>query len=128
MSFKSPLGRVRHLGSAKDGTHHWWMQRVTALALVPLGVWFAAALVAGVSSDYESAHAWIANPFVGGLLLILVVATFYHAALGLQVVIEDYIHNEGAKIASLLIMKAACLVLGLAAVLAVLNVLLGDPH
>lgn len=128
MSFKSPLGRVRHLGSAKDGTHHWWMQRVTALALVPLGVWFAASLVAGVSSDYESAHAWIANPFVGGLLLILVVATFYHAALGLQVVIEDYIHNEGVKIASLLIMKAGCLVLGLAAVLAVLNVLLGAPH
>ena len=77
MSFKSPLGRVRHLGSAKDGTHHWWMQRVTALALVPLAIWFAASLVAGVSSDYESAHAWIGNPFVGGLLLILVVATFY---------------------------------------------------
>ena len=81
-----------------------------------------------MSSDYETAHAWIANPFVGGLLLLLVVATFYHAALGLQVVIEDYIHNEGMKIAGILLTKAACLVLGLAAVLAVLNVLLGDPH
>jgi succinate dehydrogenase / fumarate reductase membrane anchor subunit len=120
---RSPLARVRGLGSAKDGTGHWWAQRLTALALVPLTLWFVAAVIGHVGASYEEVRAWIGQPVTGGLFLLLIGATFYHAALGVQVVIEDYVHNEWAKLASLLAMKATLLLLGLAAALAVLSIL-----
>lgn len=124
MSLRSPLARVRHLGSAKDGTGHWWMQRVTAIALVPLTVWFVAALLFHVGAGYEATAAWIGHPITGGLMILLIVATFYHAVLGLQVVIEDYVHGEGKKIAAILLIKFAGILLGLAGVLAVLKTIL----
>ena len=126
MSLRTPLARVRHLGSAKDGTTHWWMQRVTALALVPLTVWFVAALVFHLGAGYAATAAWIGHPVTAVLLLVLIVATFYHAYLGLQVVIEDYVHREWLKIASILAIKFASILLGLAAVLATLKVLFGQ--
>lgn len=122
-NLRSPLGRVRGLGSAKDGTDHWWAQRLTALALIPLTVWFVGALVSLIGADYAAVAAWIASPVVAGLLILLIVATFYHSALGLQVVIEDYVHGEGAKIALLLFVKALTVVLSLSAVLSVLTLL-----
>lgn len=122
-NLRSPLGRVRGLGSAKDGTGHWWAQRLTALALVPLTVWFVGAVVSLIGADHAAVADWIASPVVAGLLILLIVATFYHAALGLQVVIEDYVHGEGAKIALLLLVKALSVVLSLAAVLSVLTLL-----
>jgi succinate dehydrogenase / fumarate reductase membrane anchor subunit len=112
MSFRSPLGKVRGLGSAKDGTRHWWMQRVTALALIPLAVWFVASVVALVGKDHMAFTAWVKNPINATLLVLLVAATFHHAQLGVQVVIEDYVHREGAKVVSILLVK------GLAALLA----------
>lgn len=124
MGLRTPLARVRHLGSAKDGTAHWWMQRVTALALVPLAVWFCAALVFHLGAGYEATAAWIGHPVTGGLLLVLIVATFYHGFLGLQVVIEDYVHREWVKIASILLVKFASILLGLAAVLATLKIII----
>ena len=123
MKLRSPLARVRGLGSAKDGTGHWWAQRLTALALVPLTIWFVVGVIGHVGADHDALLQWIGHPVTAGLFLLLVGATFYHASLGVQVVIEDYLHNEWIKLAALLVMKAALLVLGLAAALAVLSIL-----
>ena len=123
--YRSELGRVRGLGSAKEGVHHWWMQRLTALALIPLSLWLVAALVAQTGASHAAVTAWIAQPITVGLLVLLIGATFYHAQLGLQVVIEDYVHNERLKIAGLLLVKTAALLLALAGILAVLFVAFG---
>lgn len=122
---RSDLGRVRGLGSAKEGVHHWWMQRLSAIALVPLSIWFVASLIGHTSAGYEAVSAWLASPVVFGLMLLLVAATFYHAALGLQVIIEDYVHREAAKVAALLLMKFACALLALAAFVALLVIAFG---
>ena len=125
MSLRSPLGRVRGLGSAKDGTGHWWAQRLTALALVPLTLWFCVAVIALSGADHAAVADWAGSPVVAGLLILLIAATFYHAYLGVQVVIEDYVHNEMFKIAGLLLTKAAAIVLALTGILSVLLLLLG---
>lgn len=123
MSLRSPLGRVRGLGAAKEGVSHWWAQRLTALALVPITVWFVASLVAMAGADYYAVRDWIGSPVVAGLMVLLIVATFHHTVIGLQVVIEDYVHNEAAKLAGIVLVKAASIALGLTAVLAVLSLL-----
>jgi succinate dehydrogenase / fumarate reductase membrane anchor subunit len=128
MSLRTPLGRVRGLGSAKEGTDHWWMQRVTAIALVPLTLWFVISLMGVVRTDYATVIAWISHPFHAVLLVAFLFTTFYHAILGLQVVIEDYVHHEETKIASLLFMKFALVLLGSSAVLAVLRIAIGGVH
>jgi succinate dehydrogenase / fumarate reductase membrane anchor subunit len=123
--YRSTLGRVRGLGSAKEGVQHWWVQRLTALALIPLSIWLVASLVAHTGASYAAVRAWLGQPVTVGLLVLLLAATFHHAQLGLQVVIEDYVHHEGAKIALLILVKAAAVVLALAGILAVLFVAFG---
>jgi succinate dehydrogenase / fumarate reductase membrane anchor subunit len=123
-SLRSGLGRVRGLGSARDGVAHWWAQRVTAVALVPLTLWFVFSIATMAGASQAEVQAWIAAPLVTVLLLLLVVATFQHLSLGLQVVIEDYIRHEETKVAALLAQKFACIVLGLAACLAILRIAL----
>jgi len=123
MSMRSPLGRVRGLGSAKDGTGHWWAQRLTALALIPLVLWFCISVIVMTGADYPAVAAWIASPLVAGLLLLLIASTFYHGALGLQVVIEDYVHHEMTKLAMLLAVKALAILLALTGILSVLTLL-----
>jgi succinate dehydrogenase / fumarate reductase membrane anchor subunit len=125
MSLRSPLGRVRGLGSAKSGTEHFWAQRVTAVALIPLTLWFVYSILALGNGDHAVASAWMQSPLNAVLLLLLVVATFHHMQLGLQVVIEDYIHVEYMKIFMLVIVKGASLLLGVAAAFAVLKVSFG---
>jgi succinate dehydrogenase / fumarate reductase, membrane anchor subunit len=120
-SMRSALGRVRGLGSAKEGVEHWWMQRLTAIALVPLTVWFVASIVAHAGADQAAVAAWVASPFVAVPLILLVIATFYHAALGLQVVIEDYIAHEGWRMAWLVTMKFAFIVMSVVALLSILK-------
>ncbi|MBO6559913.1 MAG: succinate dehydrogenase, hydrophobic membrane anchor protein [Nisaea sp.] len=124
-SMRTPIGRVRGLGSAKAGLHHWWMQRITAIALIPLTLWFVASLISLAGAGYEETAAWLGSPFVAILMIALIVATFYHAALGLQVVIEDYIHHEGAKLALLLGVKLLAALLAIAALFAVLKLAFG---
>lgn len=121
---RSPLGRVRGLGAARAGAQHWWQQRVTAAALVPLGLWFVASVIVLAGASHGEVTRWLARPHNTVLMLTLIGATFWHAALGLQVVIEDYIRGEGLRLALLLATKAALLLLGLAAALAVLRVAL----
>ncbi|MDX1606400.1 MAG: succinate dehydrogenase, hydrophobic membrane anchor protein, partial [Candidatus Competibacterales bacterium] len=117
MSLRTPLARARGLGSAKEGVQHWWAQRVTAVALVPLTLWFVVSLLSIADADHATVVAWIGAPLNSALLVLLLVAVFYHAVLGLQVVIEDYIHSEGRKFAVLLAVKFALALLAAIAVL-----------
>ena len=121
-SMRSGLGRVRGLGSARDGVSHWWMQRLAAVALVPLSLWFVFSVAALRGASQADVQAWIASPLVTVLLLLVVVATFLHLAMGLQTVIEDYIRDGVAKVAALLAVKWACVLFGLASVLAILRI------
>lgn len=125
MSLRTPLAKVKGLGSAKQGTHHWWYQRVTAVALIPLSIWFIYSLVSMASADYNSLTQWLRLPYVTILLIMFVVSLFYHAQLGLQVVIEDYIHSEWQKFACIIMIKFLSVLGALAAVLSVLNVFFG---
>ena len=121
-SMQTPLARVRGLGSAKSGLHHWWHQRLTALAMVPLMV-ISLGLVAMIGTlDYDGAMALMANPFVAALLLLLVVVGFYHAGLGLQVVLEDYVSAEGTRLALILIVKMCLFALAIVTLLSILKV------
>ncbi len=121
---RTPLARARGLGSAKEGVSHWWRQRLSGIALAPLGIWFVLALIPRIGADHEAIIAWMASPWVALMLVLLVVALLYHAQLGLQVVIEDYVHTEFAKLGLLIATKFLTVVLGLAGVLAVLRVAL----
>ena len=124
MTLRSPLGAVRGLGSAKDGTHHWWMQRLTALALIPLAIWFVANVVSLSGQDHAAFAAWVKNPVSATLLVVLVAATFHHAQLGLQVVIEDYVHHEGLKLGAIVAVKFASVVLAGIGIVSVLRIAL----
>lgn len=125
MSLRSPLARARGLGSAKEGIHHWWSQRLTALALIPLGLWFIYSLVVMTGANYTTVIAWLANPLNAVLMLLFIISLFYHAALGLQVVIEDYTKSEWQKIACLILVKFIALLAGFSAAIAVLKLYLG---
>lgn len=123
---RSPLGRAIGLGSAKAGFEHWWMERVTAVALMPLTVWFAASVIGHGSSDYETFIRWLGSPLTAVLMILLLVALFWHAALGFQVVIEDYVHS-GAKVWALLTTRFLCFALAAGGIFAVLLVALRAP-
>jgi len=122
MSLRSDLGRVRGLGSAKEGVAHWWAQRVTAAALVPLLLWFVASLVSLAGAGHKAAVAWIGHPVHAVLLLLLLGAGLHHAHLGLQVVIEDYVHREWLKVTSIVLIKFAAALIAAAAGFAVLKI------
>ena len=123
-AMRSPLGKVRGLGSAKDGVTHFWHQRITAVALVPLTIWFVVSVIALAGSDYATWQHWISRPGDATLMIILIAMVFYHGVLGLQMVVEDYVHGPGAKLATLLIIKFAALLLAVFSAVAVLRVAL----
>ena len=122
MSLRSPLGRVLGLGTAKDGTGHWWGQRVSAIALALLGCWFAISLATMSSFDYAASVSFIGKPFNSVLLVLLAVTMAYHSFLGLQVVIEDYVHSAGLKVMALIASRFAHIVLAVAAIFAILKI------
>ena len=122
MSLRTDLGKVRGLGSAKEGVGHWWAQRLTAIALIPLLIWFVANVVPLVGADVRIVREWISSPVNAVLLLSLIVAVFHHAQLGLQVVIEDYVHTGWLKIASIIAVKFAAFVLSATSLFAVLKI------
>lgn len=125
MSLRTPLKEARGLGSAKDGTHHWSMQRLTAVALIPLSIWAAFTVASMSGQDYDTVLSYFRSPFHSSMFILFVFAAFYHAALGLQVVIEDYIHNESAKIAALIVVKLGLSLLGTISVVAILRAAFG---
>jgi succinate dehydrogenase / fumarate reductase membrane anchor subunit len=124
MTMQTPLGRVRGLGSAKEGVAHWWAQRVTAVALVPLSLWFVASIVRLAGADHALVLEWLGSPLSAAMMILVIVATLHHAQLGLQVVIEDYVHREGLKVAAILMIKGTAILLATAAIVAILKIAL----
>src|ERR1043165_6939173 len=125
MSLRSPLSRAKGLGSAKTGVHHWVWQRLTALALIPLTLWFVVSVARFSDASYVSVVEWVSTPAVAVALVIYLAALFHHSQLGVQVVIEDYVHAEWLKISSLVLVKFAHVVFAAAAIFAVLKIALG---
>jgi succinate dehydrogenase / fumarate reductase membrane anchor subunit len=125
ISMRTPLGRAIGLGSAKEGVQHWWAQRLTAVALVPLLLWFVASLIAHVGAERGEALAWLGAPVPAITMILLLIAGLYHMALGVQVVIEDYIHTEWVKLAALVLDRFVAFILAIAGIFAVLRIALG---
>src|ERR1700748_1771566 len=123
---RSPLGRAIGLGSAKEGVDHWWAQRITAVALVPLSLWFVASFISLVGADIETVQNWVGLPLPAILLVLLLIATFYHLSLGLQVVVEDYVHTELAKLALVIVIRLFCFAFAVAGIFAVLMIAVGS--
>jgi succinate dehydrogenase / fumarate reductase membrane anchor subunit len=121
---RNPLKRARGLGSAQSGVGHWWTQRITAAALVLLGLWFVATVLGLLHADYATARATVARPWNAVLLIAFVITMFWHASLGLQVVVEDYVHTRWKEVVSLVLIKFLAVLGALASVLAVLRVAL----
>jgi succinate dehydrogenase / fumarate reductase membrane anchor subunit len=121
-TMRSPLSRVRGLGSAKNGTHHWWVQRVTSITLLPLTIWFALSAVSLTGASHAETVAWIARPWNAVLLLATIGLTFQHMASGLQVIVEDYANQEWVKMGGILAINAICVLLAIASALAVLRI------
>ena len=117
---RSPLGRAKGLGSARAGSKHWWAQRLTAVALVPLTLWFIWSVMHLTGASQVDVADWLSSPVRLALMLALIVATFHHLQLGMQVVIEDYVHQEGVKLAAVLAVKGACILLALICVICAL--------
>ena len=124
MSLRSPLGRVRGLGSAREGTGHFLAQRVTAVALIPLTFLFVVIIFAFIGADHARAVALMGNPLVAVTMLLFIGAGFYHMQLGMQVVIEDYIHHEAIKTLLLLGVSLGAVTLGVASGFAILKLAL----
>jgi|ERR1051326_7127488 succinate dehydrogenase / fumarate reductase membrane anchor subunit len=110
---RSPLGRARGLGSAREGAKHWWAQQLTSIALVPLTLWFIWSILRLSGAAQADVAEWLSSPVRLSLMMALIMATFHHLRLGLQVVIEDYVHHEALKLAAVLAVNAACILLGL---------------
>lgn len=122
---RSPLGRVRGLGSAKEGTGTWFAERLTALALILLSLWFVAVVIAGLDADYAAMKAWMARPGNLTLMVLLLGFAFWHMALALTVVIEDYVHNKPVEMAAIIAVKLGSLMLGVFSIVAVLKIGVG---
>jgi succinate dehydrogenase / fumarate reductase membrane anchor subunit len=125
MSLRSPIGRVLGLGAAKEGVGHWWSQRVTAVALVLLSLWFVSALVRLGDLNYALVTAWISTPVNAVLLSLLVGTAVYHSQLGVQVVVEDYVTGKGAKVVTMLVINFAHVALGALGIFSVLKIAFG---
>jgi succinate dehydrogenase / fumarate reductase, membrane anchor subunit len=125
MSLRTPLGRVLGLGAARDGVSHWWSQRLTAVALVPLTLWFVVSLARARSLDFEAMRAWLTSPLHSVATLLLVIVLCLHSRLGVQVVVEDYVHRPSAKLITLVLVDFVHFVLGAAGIYAILRVTFG---
>lgn len=122
--FQTPMSKVRGLGSAKDGTEHWWMQRVTAVFNIFLTIFFIVSVIGNAGKSYVDWIAWLSQPVVAVLMILFVVNMLYHLRLGLQVLIPDYIHKAGTKSALLILSTGATVLLGGLSVFSILRVAL----
>lgn len=124
-NLRSPLGRARGLGSAKEGLHHWWLQRLTAIALIPLTVWFVAALVGLAGGGYDAFVAWLSDPCTTAVMVGFLAVTFHHAQSSMQVVIEDYVASHALRIATIILVKFVCYGLAILGIVSTLIVSFG---
>lgn len=122
---RSAFDRTQGLGSAREGVGHWWMQRVTALALIPLTLWFAASLIAHARRDYSLLILWLRSPFTSVLMVLLLISLFYHMALGLQVVVEDYVHSDRIKIPAVVVIHLTSFALAAVGIITTLRIAFG---
>ena len=125
MTMETPLGRVRGLGSAKSGAHHWWLERLTSVSTLILFVWFIVSLLRLPSLEHDIVTSWLAAPLVAVPMLLLIVSTFWHLKLGLQVVIEDYVHEDGLRLFSITLLNFFAIALGALAFFSVLKIAFG---
>jgi len=124
-NLNTPLSKVKGLGSAKEGTTHFWHQRLTALALIPLVLWFAFS-IAAMPVDHATLTGWVAHPAVAIALILLILASFYHSQLGLQIIIEDYVSTHSIRTVSIILTNFLCLLFAIIGVVAVLKITLGS--
>jgi succinate dehydrogenase / fumarate reductase membrane anchor subunit len=124
-SIRSSLANARGLGSAKTGTGHFWAQRVTAVALVPLSLWFVANLAVQFGASYASVTDWLSSPFQAGLLALYLAMIFYHSQLGLRTIVEDYVHNDPLKMGTVILLQLINALMGAAAIVSVLVIAMG---
>jgi succinate dehydrogenase / fumarate reductase, membrane anchor subunit len=125
MSLRTPLSAARGLGAAKSGFSHWWMSRVTSVALVPLTLWFVFAIASLSTMDHATFVAWVRSPTVTVLLILSLAVTVYHMMLGLRVIIEDYVHVEWLKVSGIIVMNFLSVLIGTIGIVAVLKIALG---
>lgn len=125
MSLRSPLSQALGLGSARDGTGHWWAQRVTSIAMIPLTLWLLFSLLTLPSFDYDTVRTWLAVPFTAFLAVLLVAVTSYHSYLGTTVIVEDYVHASGMKILILMMLRFLYVLAGGAGIFAILRIVFG---
>ena len=124
MTMRSKLGQVRGDGSAKSGVGHWKAQRLTALALIPLILWFVTSFIVMLPAPYVMVEDWLSSPFTVTMMILLAFTMFYHGYLGMQVIIEDYIHQEGLKVTLIILTQFASVFMGLLAIISCLVVFL----
>ena len=120
----SPLKIAKGLGSAKTGLHHWWLQRLTAIALIPLTIWFVTIIAFINEADYQQSIDLISQPFNGTLLILFIIASFWHSQLGMQVVIEDYVSQKFMRVTLLIIMKYFFIFMGILSIISILKIIL----
>ena len=128
MTMETPLAHVRGLGSAREGAHHWWIERLTSVSTLLLFVWLFVSLLRLPGLDYRTVTEWLQSPLAAVPMLLLILSAFWHLKLGMQVVIEDYVHEEGWKFLSILLLNFATVIGGAFALFAVLKIALGVPH
>lgn len=125
MNLRSPLSKAVGLGSAKHGFSHWWWQRVTAVALVPLTLWFVYSVVCLLGQNHDVVSAWLSSPFNATLMLLFVFTGLYHAQTGVQVVIEDYVHTKWMNLMLLLLVKFSAVLMAVLATVSVFKIAFG---
>ena len=128
MAKGTPVGRVRGLGSAKSGAHHWWLERLTSVSTLLLFIWFLVSLLRLPALDYATVNEWLSSPLAAVPMLLLIVSTFWHLKLGMQVVIEDYVHEEGMKLFSITLLNFLAIGAGALAFFAVLKIAFGGGN
>jgi len=127
MNLRSPLSRVLGKGSARDGTSHWWGQRLSAVGLIILGLWFALSLLRLDSFSYQDVAGWIEQPLNSVLLILLCLTLAYHSNLGMRIIVEDYVHGASMKVVSLILNSFAHIFVLVAALFAIMKIALGAP-
>jgi len=122
---RSALGRARGLGSAKDGVHHWWIERLSAIALIPLTLWFVIAVISVAGADYDTFVAWMGKPWNAALMIMFISAAFLHGKMGMEVIIEDYVEPRCAQLTLRVFVNVMAFALGIFSIVSVLLIALG---